>query len=468
MPLDTQGNFILNRAYGSNDVRGIIGDELQEIDALRLGRAFGRYHEYRQFEKKVAVGGDVRLSTPMLKSALIQGLGDSGCHVLDLGTIPTPALYFAKEELQTPGAIMVTASHDPANHNGFKPEVGDLPIVGDELADLWHLVLTDACGEGSGSFTQMDILPAYREQLKALIPSKNHLRLVLDPGNGSLSLLAPTLFQELGFDVRSINAKPDGNFPNRPPDSAKAENLVKLGQAVLEQHADLGIAFDGDGDRMGFVDETGRAIDPDRAFLVFIHDVLQRKSGAVVYDLKCSDTIPQAITALGGIPLMEKTGHGFIKYSFLQHHAVLAGELTGHFSFDEIRRDDGLYAALRLTQVVQKLGQPLSVYIDSFPQFNNTPDIRLKASPAEIVATLQAIKNCFSGVEKITELDGVRVDFANGWGLVRGSINSPEITLRFEGRTKANLLDIIAQFIPVHPLIGAALQKIFDQYTIQQ
>jgi len=291
---------------------------------------------------------------------------------------------------------------------------------------------------------------------------------VLDPGNGSLSLLAPALFQELGFDVSSINAKPDGNFPNRPPDSAKAENLVKLGQAVLEQHADLGIAFDGDGDRMGFVDETGRAIDPDRAFLVFIHDVLQRKSGAVVYDLKCSDTIPQAITALGGIPLMEKTGHGFIKYSFLQHHAVLAGELTGHFSFDEIRRDDGLYAALRLTQVVQKLGQPLSVYIDSFPQFNNTPDIRLKASPAEIVATLQAIKNCFSGVEKITELDGVRVDFANGWGLVRGSINSPEITLRFEGRTKANLLDIIAQFIPVHPLIGAALQKIFDQYTIQQ
>ncbi len=463
MPINAEGKFFLSRAYGSNDVRGLLGEELQEIDALRLGRAFGRFLEMRQLEKIVAVGGDVRLSTLQLKETLIQGLLQSGCLVLDVGILPTPALYFAKGELKAPSAIMVTASHNPPDHNGFKPEVGDLPTVGDELAELWQLVLADACGSGQGIVKTLNILPAYAAHIQSFFPAENHLRLVLDCGNGSMGLVAPSLFAQLGFDVINLFSEPDGRFPNRAPDTVRPEYLSALAQTVVAQRADLGIAFDGDGDRMGFTDEKGRVIDPDRAFLVFVHDVLTRKKGAVVYDLKCSNTIPEAIERLGGTPIMEKTGHGFIKYAFILRKAVLAGELTGHFSFDEIGRDDGLFAALRLTQIVKALVKPLSAYIDDFPRYCTTPDLRLEVSPAEIADILQAVRQKFVGQFAVSELDGIRVDFKQGWGLARASINSPEMTLRFEGKTERDLYEILLQFVNLHPLITSPIQAVMHK-----
>lgn len=463
MPLNREGVFFLSRAYSSGDIRGEFGREVQAADALRLGRAVSFALERQGKTKRVVVGGDVRLSTPQLKAALVEGLLGSGCQVYDLGTVPTPALYLAKERLRTPAGVMVTASHNPPDHNGFKPIIGELPNTEQELRELWSFVEEGRAGEGQGQVERLEVLEDYLRQLKGFF-RQGMLRLVIDSGNGCCGPLAPGLFRELGYEVVEQFSEPDGRFPNRAPDSAKPENLRLLAERVIAEKAELGIAYDGDGDRAGFVDEKGQVVDSDRTFVLYIRDVLRRPGGCVVYDIKCSDIVPQQVAALGGTAIMEKTGHTFIKRTFLLRQALLAGELTGHYSFRDLGRDDGIYASLRMAEIVQALGEPLSTHVARIPRYHTTPDLRFRMTEREIADILDRLRSGLAKETNIIEIDGVRAQYPEGWGLARPSITAPELTLRFEGYTREGLRRLIERFHRILPELG--LNDLAGQETI--
>jgi phosphomannomutase/phosphoglucomutase len=401
----------------------------------------------------VVVGGDVRLSTPQLKAALVEGLLASGCLVYDLGIVPTPALYLAKERLETPAAVMVTASHNPPDHNGFKPIIGELPNTEQELRELWSFVQEGRSGQGKGRVEPIQVLDLYRRHLMAFF-HQGGLRLVIDSGNGCCGPVAPGLFRELGYQVVEQFSEPDGRFPNRAPDSARPENLRLLAERVVAEKADLGIGYDGDGDRASFVGEKGQVVDSDRTFVLYIRDALRRPGGAVVYDLKCSDIVPQQVTALGGIPIMEKTGHTFIKRTFLLRRALLAGELTGHYCFRDLGRDDGIFASLRMAEIVQAFGEPLGARVERIPRYHTTPDLRFPMANGEIAQILRRLRSGIAREATLIEIDGVRAQFPDGWGLARASITAPELTLRFEGYTAEGLQRVIERFHRILPELG--------------
>jgi phosphomannomutase/phosphoglucomutase len=450
VPLDQIGHFFLSRAYSSGDIRGEVGREVQAEDALRLGRAVGFALEQRGAPKRVVIGGDVRLSTPKLKTALVEGLLGSGCHVYDLGTVPTPALYLAKERLHTPAGIMVTASHNPPDHNGFKPIIGDLPNTEQELRELWAFVEHGRSGKGHGIVERTEILDAYLQYLKGFF-HQGSLRVVIDSGNGCCGPLAPVLFRDLGYQVVEQFSEPDGHFPNRAPDSARPENLNPLALRVVAEEADLGICYDGDGDRASFVDEKGQVVDNDRTFVLYIRHTLRRPRDTVVYDLKCSDIVPQQVIALGGTPVMEKTGHTFIKRAFLLRQAQLAGELTGHYCFRELGRDDGIFASLRMAEIAQAAGEPLSAHVARIPRYHTTPDLRFRMDEREIAEALDRLRSALVNEATVIEIDGVRAQYSDGWGLARASITAPELTLRFEGHTPEGLQRVIRRFQHILP-----------------
>ncbi len=457
MPLDSSGQFRLSRAYSCCDIRGVVGSEVQPVDGYRLGCAVGYHLEQLGLAKDVVVGGDIRLSTPELKPALIDGLLSGGCHVYDAGVVPTPLMYFAKDKLGASAGIMVTASHNPPDHNGFKVSVGDLPNTEEELRALWTLIENGATGRGQGRVEPIQVVEDYANHVKGFFEPDGRIRIVADSGNGSCGKIGPRLLRELGYDVIELFSEPDGRFPNRGPDTSKPENLAPLGREVVKHHADLGVAYDGDGDRLALVDEKGQGVGSDHAFLLFIRDALSQEKGAVIYDLKCSDIVPQAVRALGGRPIMEKTGHTFIKRTFLVQDAVLSGELTGHYAFRELGRDDGLYTALRLARIVQNLGRPLSEVVAEMPSYHITSDIRFKLSDQDIAAVLAQIKRGFASQGEISELDGVRVQLPEGWGLARQSITAPELTLRFEGYTPEGLAHVMERFAQVAPMLAGRL-----------
>jgi len=345
---------------------------------------------------------------------------------------------------------MVTASHNPPDENGFKPIIGELPNTEQELRELWGLVEQGRSGRGKGEVVRLEILEEYLRHLKGFF-RRGSLRLVIDSGNGCCGPLAPGLFRDLGYQVVEQFSQPDGRFPNRAPDSARPENLKPLALRVVAEKADLGIAYDGDGDRASFVDEKGQVADSDRTFVLYIRHTLRRPGGTVVYDLKCSDIVPQQVTALGGIPIMEKTGHTFIKRAFLLRQAQLAGELTGHYCFRELGRDDGIFASLRLAEIVEALGEPLSAHVARIPRYHTTPDLRFPMSESEIAEALERLRSALIGEATVIEIDGVRAQYPDGWGLARASITAPELTLRFEGYTPEGLQRVIERFQRILP-----------------
>ncbi len=462
MPVDDKGQFRLSRAYTCCDIRGIVGVEVQPEDGYRLGRAIGYLLERQA--KTVVVGGDIRISTPELKAALIDGFLSAGCHVLDAGIIPTPVFYFAKEKFGVAAGVMVTASHNPPDHNGFKVAIGDVPNSEEELRALWSMVEAGEAGSGKGRLEKIEVVKDYVALVKSFFEPNGRVRVVVDSGNGSCGQIGPRLLRELGYEVTELFSEPDGMFPNRGPDTAKPENLALVGREVVKQRAAVGMAYDGDGDRLAFVDEKGQVISTDHQFLLFIRDVLSREKGVVVYDLKCSDIVPEEVRRFGGTPIMEKTGHTFIKRRFLLEHAVMSGELTGHYAFRELGRDDGMYAALRLARIVQGLDRPLSEVIAEMPRYTITPDIRMKLSDEQIADVLNTIKRQLASEGEISELDGVRVQFPAGWGLARQSITAPELTLRFEGHTPEDLARIMGRFAQTVPLIADRLQSTIAQH----
>lgn len=427
------------------DVRGRAGTELTAEVAEQLGRAIGTAIDGRE----VVVGGDLRLSTAALKEGLARGLASAGCRVLDVGVLPTPAFYFAKDRLGVQAGVMVTGSHNPPADNGFKITLGPRPITEQELGALEQLMQGGRYRGGTGRVEPHDLVASYQAAVLAPFSGRSRRRLVVDAGNGCYARIAPPVLRELGHEVIELFCEPDGRFPGRSPNPSVPAHLTALQETVRSSQAELGVAYDGDGDRAVFVDERGRVVESDRSIVLLARHLLRQRPGKVVYDLKCSSVVPEEVRRLGGEPIMERSGHAFIKTTLLREGAVLGGEISGHFFFGDIGRDDGLVATLTMLEALDEAGASLARLVDSVPRYPITPDIRIPC-PAdlarEIVAELEAAFADDPGLA-IHRLDGVRIDWPDGWALARPSVTEPLLTLRFEAHTEARLLAIQQQVI---------------------
>lgn len=431
------------------DIRGIVPEEFQEEKAYLIGRAFA---SLLPIESRIVVGGDVRTHTPPLREALIRGIMDSGGQVEDIGTVPTPLFYFAIEYLKAQGGLMVTASHNPPQYNGIKIAWENRPPHPQDLKILAQKVETkDFRSLPVQTRTMWSLENEYLQFLVHLLPlPKKPLQVVVDCGNGSCSFLAPKLLEKLGYQVIPLFCEPDGRFPNRPPNPSQPENLQKLSVTVQETHSAAGIAFDGDGDRVVFTGNNGKILEGEYGMIFFIREHMTRfpKPQKFIYDLKCSSVVAQEIRKVGGIPIPERSGHAYIKNRLVQEEALMAGELSGHYFFRELKRDDGLYAAGLFLFYLSNMDFPLSEYLKSFPSFATTPDIRIPRKGREtLLALLEEIP--LSG--QISKEDGLRVTWEDGWALIRPSVTEPMYTLRFEGKTAEDLPHLVHRLLHAFP-----------------
>ena len=417
------------------DIRGIAGRDLTDVAARKIGLAVGR----KLAGEKVVVGGDIRLSTPALQAIVIEALVESGCHVLDIGTVSTPVFSYALQTTAAAGGVMVTASHNPAPYNGFKLVLGPEPVSEADIADIARLVAAGARTAGRGSHTRLPVAADYLA-FTAARAARGALKIVLDAGSGAQSRFAPALFRSLGYDVIELHCRPDGSFPHRPPNPALAENLAALGAEVRRTGAALGAAFDGDGDRVGFVDETGRPIDNDDIIVLLARHYLADGPGAVVYDAKCSMVVAEEIAKAGGRAVMARAGHTFSKQAFRRENALFAGEISGHFFFRELGYDDGAFAALKVAEITAASG-PLSALAASVPDYFLTPDIRIPYPHPDKEAVIAAAAAALAPYRP-NLIDGVRIEFADGWGMIRASVTEPLFTFRFEAKTPERLTEI--------------------------
>jgi phosphomannomutase/phosphoglucomutase len=417
------------------DIRGIAGKTLSDVMARKIGLALGA----KLTGQTVVVGGDIRLSTPWLQKIIIEALAGSGCRVIDIGTVATPAFYYALQQTGATGGIMVTASHNPAPYNGFKLVLGPQPVTEEDVAEIGRLVGENTRVEGNGSVQQLPVVADYIQSTAAKA-RRGSMKVVIDAGNGATARIAPKLFRALGYEVVELYCEPDGTFPHRPPNPALAENLAELGSKVRETGAALGIGFDGDGDRVGFVDETGRPLDNDDIIVLIARYYLERETGAVIYDAKCSMVVPEEIAKAGGKPVMARAGHTFSKTAFLRENALFAGEISGHFFFRELGYDDGMFAGLKVCEFVAAHG-PLSQLVDAIPNYVLTPDIRVPHPGQDKEAILAETAQRLAGYRP-NLIDGVRIEFPDGWGMIRASVTEPLFTLRFEAKTPERLHEI--------------------------
>jgi phosphomannomutase / phosphoglucomutase len=417
------------------DIRGIAGKDLSDVMARKIGLAVG----LKLTGRTVVVGGDIRLSTPALLRIMLDALAESGCRVIDIGTVATPLFYFALARTGAAGGVMVTASHNPGPYNGFKLVLGPQPVSEADVLEIAGLVEQDARVYGAGTIEQQSVLEAYLE-FTAARARQGKLKVVVDAGNGATSRIAPRLFRSLGYEVVELYCEPDGDFPNRPPNPAQAENLTALGEEVRASQAAIGVAFDGDGDRVSFVDENGRPVENDDIIVLLARYYLDRQPGTIVYDAKCSMVVAEEIAKAGGRPVMARAGHTFSKAAFLKEEALFAGEISGHFFFRELGYDDGMFAALKICEFVASRGS-LAVLIDAIPNYLLTPDIRIPYPHGDKEAVLAEAAGKLARYNP-DRLDGVRIEFDDGWGMIRASVTEPLFTLRFEAKSSQRLRQI--------------------------
>ncbi|HYQ39195.1 MAG TPA: phosphomannomutase/phosphoglucomutase, partial [Pseudomonas sp.] len=420
------------RAY---DIRGVVGDSLTSETAYWIGRTIGS-ESLACGEPEVVVGRDGRLSGPELAGALIRGLRDSGCNVTDVGMVPTPVLYFATNVLGASSGVMVTGSHNPPDYNGFKIVIAGQTLANERIQALHQRLETNDLSSGAGSLTEVDVLGQYHQRIAGDIVLGRPLKVVVDCGNGVAAINAPQLIADLGCEVIPLFCEVDGTFPNHHPDPGKPENLEDLIAAVKAHGADLGLAFDGDGDRVGVVTNEGEMIFPDRLLMLFARDVLSRNPGAdVIFDVKCTRGLASLISGYGGRPLMWKTGHSLIKAKMKETGALLAGEMSGHIFFKErwYGFDDGIYSAVRLLEILSLEKRSAAEVFADFPVALSTPEINIKVTDERKFALIEALqRDAQWGEASLFTLDGVRVDYPHGWGLVRASNTTPVLVLRFE------------------------------------
>ena len=440
------------RAY---DIRGIAGSTLTPAVVRAIGRAIGTLGRERAATGSgkrtvFAVGRDGRLSGPALSAALMDGLNAAGADVIDLGMVPTPVTYFAAHHLGCRSAVMVTGSHNPGQYNGLKMVVADDTLSGDAIQGLRQTVEGGVFSSGSGKRVRQDVLGAYVERIAGDVKLARPFRVAIDCGNGVAGVIAPRLYRRLGCEVTELFSEVDGNFPNHHPDPSRPENLADLVRELGTGKAELGLAFDGDGDRLCVVTKSGSIIFPDRQLMLFARDVLERDPGAeIIYDVKCTRLLAPWIERHGGRPLIWKTGHSLIKAKLKATGAPLAGEMSGHIFFKErwYGFDDALYCGARLLEILSREADP-NLALESLPDAPSTPELNwqlAEGEPHAIIARLQRL-NPFSGASRLLTIDGVRAEFDEGFGLARASNTSPVIVLRFEGDTPQALARIQEEF----------------------
>lgn len=435
------------RAY---DIRGIAGRVLSAALVREVGRALGALGRARG-APAFAVGRDGRLSSPELCAALMDGLNAAGADVIELGVVPTPVTYFAAQHLGCHSAVMVTGSHNPGDQNGLKMVVAGTTLTGEEIQGLRRAVEAGRFEAGAGSRRSADVLDAYVERIAGDIRLARPMRIALDCGNGVAGVVAPRLFRELGCEVSALYAEVDGRFPNHHPDPSRLENLRALIDTVKAGDAELGLAFDGDADRLGVVTKNGAIILPDRQLMLYAQDVLSRNPGAeIIYDVKCTRLLGPWIERHGGRPVIWKTGHSLIKAKLRETGAPLAGEMSGHIFFKErwYGFDDALYAAARLCEILVSSGKPPAEVFAELPGGFATPELRLDMPESRHADFMERVTEAAAMFEyaELNTLDGVRVEFVDSWGLVRPSNTTPCLTLRFEGDDAEALADVQARF----------------------
>ncbi|MAZ66090.1 MAG: hypothetical protein CMF25_03175 [Kangiellaceae bacterium] len=435
------------RAY---DIRGVVDQEITEEDAYQIGRAIGTEAQNRG-QQGVIVGRDGRLSGPKLMNAVSEGILDSGANVIDIGEVPSPVLYFATEKLAYQSGVIVTGSHNPPEYNGFKVVIGNQALFGPEIADLHRRIVNNEMLSGRGSKEVVDnIVELYLEEITNDVALAQELKVVVDCGNGVAGRVAPDLLKALGCEVVELHCEVDGSFPNHHPDPSKPDNLDDLIQAVAQHKASIGLAFDGDGDRLGVVDSSGKIIWPDRQMMLYAMDMLSRNPGAdVVFDVKCSRHLSQVISGCGGRPVMWKTGHSLIKAKMRETEALLGGECSGHFFFKErwFGFDDGIYSAARLLEILAADFRDSEDIFQALPEGVVTPEMTIEIPDERKFDYMEklAVVAEFEGGE-VSTVDGIRVDFEEGWGLVRASNTTPALVVRFEGEDEGQLERIKAIF----------------------
>jgi phosphomannomutase/phosphoglucomutase len=429
------------------DIRGIVDRDLTTEAAIAIGRAYASLLVSRGINGTVAVGRDNRPSGGRLRDALVDGLTSAGASVVDIGVVPTPMLYWSLHHLPVVGGIQITGSHNPPEYNGFKLCVGHESLHGDGIAELRQLIERGHFTSGEGSVRSERITDRYVDDVVARTgPLKNRLKVVFDCGNGVGAVVSRDLFDRLGIDASYIFCESDGTFPNHHPDPTVVENLHDIIREVKARRADLGIAFDGDADRIGVVDARGEIVWGDHILILYARDVLARTGAGqpIIFDVKCSQALPHAIEAAGGTPVMWKTGHSLIKERMKQLNAPLAGEMSGHMFFAEgfYGHDDALYGAARLLRIVAASGMSVEEMLGDVPKFVSTPEIRVDCPDEIKFEIVQRAVDYFRAKYDVIDVDGVRVLFGDGWGLIRASNTQPVLVTRYEALTSQRLNEI--------------------------
>ncbi|MHB1847370.1 MAG: phosphomannomutase/phosphoglucomutase [Deltaproteobacteria bacterium] len=446
------------------DIRGLVDKDLTVEAVTLLGRGLGTMVRRKNPGKRpsVALGRDARESSVRFRDALTRGLNAAGVDVVDVGMVPTPLCYFAANTLPVDGLAMITGSHNPPEYNGFKVGVGKSTLHGTEIQELRKLIERSDFETGEGGRREHDILGPYQEYVKKNLQlGKRRPKIVIDAGNGVGGMVADPLFRSLGFPVTGLFLEPDGTFPNHHPDPTVVENMADLQKKVLELHADLGLAYDGDADRLGVVDEKGNILWGDQVMILLSRELLRDNPGAVIIgEVKCSMTLYDDIEKHGGRPVMWKAGHSLIKAKMKETGAALAGEMSGHLFFANrwFGFDDGVYSSARLLEILTKTDRPLSSLLEDVPKTFISPEVRVDCSEEKKFKVVEEVKRHFnSGKYKVVDVDGVRVTFPDGWGLVRASNTQAILVLRVEAKTEPRLAEIRAL---IEGAVGQAMKKL--------
>jgi len=432
--------------FRTYDIRGVVDKTLTQEAVYWIGKAIGSVAQEQQ-EKEVVIARDGRFSSPILADCLAQGLQSAGCDVIDLGMVPTPVLYYATHVLTTRSGVMVTGSHNPSDYNGLKIVIQGKTLADTEIKALHQRIQEKRFTQGEGTRRSHTLTDSYVQEIKQDIQLARPMKIVIDAGNGVTGFLAPALFRALGCEVQELYCEVDGSFPHHHPDPSQAENLHDLIRCVSEQQADIGLALDGDGDRLGIVTTQGEIIWPDRLLMLFAESLLTKQPQAkIIFDVKCTHHLATQIHALGGEALMWKTGHSLIKAKMAETKAALAGEMSGHFFFKDrwYGFDDALYAGARLLEILSQTSQTSDDIFAAIPNSVNTPELKILVSEEEKFSLMQQLlaKAHFRHAKEVLTIDGLRVNFEQGWGLIRPSNTTPYLILRFEAINEVILKDI--------------------------
>lgn len=429
------------------DIRGIAGTDLTRETARLIGLGYAAYLREQGEAGTIAVGRDNRPSGTGLRDGLVAGLREAGLDVVDIGVVPTPVAYWAQHNLDVIGGIQITGSHNPAEYNGFKLGLRTKSIYGQQIQRMYELISGGDFPKGQGSLRKEPLIERYIDDIVERIgPLKRKLRVVADCGNGAGALVAPEMFRRLGLDADLLFCESDGTFPNHHPDPTVVENVRDLIAAVKTNKADLGIAFDGDADRIGIIDNTGEIIWGDYLLILYARDVLERTGPgqSIVFDVKCTQALPEAIEKAGGKPVMSRTGHSLVEEKMHETHAPIGGEMSGHMFFAEgfYGFDDALYGAARLIRIVADSGKSVRELLADVPRFVSTPEIRVHCDDDKKFPLVEEATRHFGAKYETIDIDGVRIQFEHGWGLIRASNTQPVIVMRYEATTEEHLAAI--------------------------